>query len=79
PTEQETGKAQIIWAEAIDNIDTLADGIIKPEDVVIIQFGTEMSIDALKSSIYQVNGKSLPEGVNITSTEATYTASGLKG
>ncbi|WP_342404962.1 immunoglobulin-like domain-containing protein [Brevibacillus sp. FSL K6-2834] len=79
PTEQEKGKAQIIWAEAIDNIDALKDGVIKPEDVVVIQFGTEMSLDAYRSSIYTINGKPLPEGVNITATEAEYTNSGLKG
>ncbi|MED1873064.1 hypothetical protein [Brevibacillus borstelensis] len=79
PTEEEKGKPQIIWAEAIDNIDTYVDDKFKAEDVIVIQYGTEMSLEALKSNIYTVNAKSLPTGVKITSTDAEYTASGLKG
>lgn len=44
----------------------------KVSDVVFIQFGAEMSIDAFRSTYYQINDKALPEGVNITATETVF-------
>ncbi|MCM3625537.1 Ig-like domain-containing protein [Brevibacillus borstelensis] len=78
PTQEATGEARIIWAEAIDNTDVEANGSIELQDVVFVQFGTEMSLDALRSNIYSINGNSLPEGVSITSSDEEYSA-GLTG
>ncbi|MEK4712081.1 hypothetical protein [Sporosarcina sp. FSL K6-5500] len=72
PTEDEVGEAKVIWAQAIDNTDTKVNSKLELQDVVFIQYGTEMSLDALKSNIYTINGKELPEGVSITSTEENY-------
>ncbi|WP_271628939.1 hypothetical protein [Caldicellulosiruptor sp. DIB 104C] len=68
-----TGEAKIIWADAHDNVDTDAtpDGIAD-YDIVHIQFGTIMSYDALKTNIYTINGKVLPQGTMITSEIQPY-------
>jgi hypothetical protein len=70
-TETEKGKAQIIWADAHDNADLDNNGLAE-SDVVHVQFGTEMSLDALKSNVYTVDGEPLPTGVKITSEEVQY-------
>ena len=72
PTDEQVGEAKVIWAQAIDNTDTELNSKIELQDVVFIQYGTEMSLDALKSNIYTINGKALPEGVSITSKEVKY-------
>ena len=66
------GEPRIIWAAAIDNTDVKQDNALVLQDVVFVQFGTEMSLDALKSNIYTINGKALPEGVSITSEDIKY-------
>lgn len=62
------GEPKIIWADAHDNVEI--DG--KLYDVVHIQFGKEMSLDALQSNIYTINGKILPVSTMVTSIEANY-------
>lgn len=72
------GKAEIIWADAHDNADYYGDGVFY--DVVHIQYGTEMSLDALQSNIYTINGKILPVGTMIVSDEEVYdTVNNLEG
>ncbi|MFE1627015.1 hypothetical protein ACFLFF_09750 [Brevibacillus reuszeri] len=68
------GKAEprIIWATAHDNVDLdqLGTSAGKADaDIVHIQFGTEMSLDALTSVVYTINGKDIPEGSNIISVD----------
>lgn len=69
-TTDPVGKSEIIWADAHDNVDFYGDGSLY--DIVHIQFGTEMSLDALKSNVYTINGKILPVNTMITSVEAFY-------
>lgn len=68
-----TGSPTIVWADAHDNVAGLS-------DVVDIQFGTTMSTDALKSTMYTVNGNVLPVGTMITSKLVKYdVANNLSG
>lgn len=67
---QEVGEAKVIWAVAYNDV-------VGKGDIVEIQFGTEMSLDALTSTVYTINGKELPTGVMITSLdEADYDVDG---
>jgi len=72
-----TGTPTIVSAYAYDNVTTTAGITVgKPDpavkDVVTIQFGTTMSSDALKSTMYTVNGNALPVGTMITSQTVKY-------
>jgi len=71
---------RIIWATAHDNVDLDQTGTSANKadaDIVHIQFGTEMSLDALTSVVYTINGKDIPEGSNIISVDnASYDLDG---
>jgi len=63
---------RIVWATAHDNVDLDQEGTqagIADADIVHIQYGTEMSLDALTSTVYTINGKQIPEGASITSVK----------
>jgi len=67
-----TGTPNIIWADAHDNVGV--PGGTANADIVDIQFGTTMSTDALKSTMYTINGSVLPVGTMITSKVVQYDA-----
>ncbi|WP_129597193.1 hypothetical protein [Anaerophilus nitritogenes] len=58
------GEPRIIWAGVLDNHEDY--------DIVAIQYGTEMSIDALRTNIYTINGAQIPAGTKTVRKEAKY-------
>lgn len=71
-----TGEPKIIWADAHDHQPV---GANVYADLVHIQFGTIMSLDALKSTVYTINGKPLGIEAMITSQDVEYDAGNLRG
>lgn len=66
------GQAKIVWADAHDNVEFTTGSNMGIFDVVHIQYGTEMSLDALQTNVYTINGKILPEGTRVFSEEYEY-------
>ncbi|GIP51583.1 hypothetical protein [Paenibacillus vini] len=71
------GEPRVIWAVAYNDVTgaaTATDATYNNgDDVVDIQFGTEMSLDALTSVVYTINGKQLPVGAKVSAIEGKYT------